>query len=78
MELYWPHTGLLRAFRHRNRFAGRRLRAAAAGTLLVVEYFVTLGTATQLGVEAYRPLGVALFAVLVLSGPVNPYVRPRP
>ncbi|HUR55167.1 MAG TPA: glycosyltransferase family 87 protein, partial [Gemmataceae bacterium] len=52
--------------------AGYRQRVGLAILLIVFEFFVTPSIFTPIGLESARPLGVALFALLVLSGPVNP------
>lgn len=55
--------------------AGYRVRVALGVALIVFEFFVTPSVFQAVGLESVRPLGVALFAALVLAGPVDP--RPR-
>jgi hypothetical protein len=51
---------------------GYRIRAMLGFTLLLIEYFVPLEAAIRVGVEPYRPLGVAVFSLIVLWGPITP------
>jgi hypothetical protein len=52
--------------------AGYRVRVGLATALIAFEFFVTQSIFVPLGLESTRPLGVALFGLLVLVGPVNP------
>ena len=52
--------------------AGYRWRVGLGVGLIVFEFFVTQSIFKPIGLESTRPLGVALFALLVLVGPINP------
>jgi hypothetical protein len=56
----------------RDLFAAGRRGWAAAAVLLLALQAVRFGTLHAVGFEAHRPVGVALFALVVLAGPPRP------
>jgi hypothetical protein len=54
---------------------GWQVRGFAAAAVLLLEAAVSFQMARQVGFDFHRPLAAALFAALVLIGPVNPVGR---